>query len=190
MDLVLRALTLAAFSLALVVLATQWAVRRKLIRPFGWWPRFVRSWSGPALRRVERRLATSGHNPQDAGLWLLGIVAVGALLLIMLSRWILGAAGLARAMRGAGPGQWLQLLLSAATWVVMTAIVVRVIGLWMGAGRFRPWMRPVYLLTDWIIEPIRRRLPPTGAVDLSPLAAYALLFLVRLILLPLLTRPR
>jgi YggT family protein len=93
-------------------------------------------------------------------------------------------------MHGAGPGQWLQLLLSAATWVVMTAIVVRVIGLWMGAGRFRPWMRPVYLLTDWIIEPIRRRLPPTGAVDLSPLAAYALLFLVRLILLPLLTRPR
>lgn len=186
MDLVLRALSLTAFSLALVVLATQWAVRRKLIRPFGWWPRFVRGWSAPALRRLERRLVASGHNPQDAGLWLLGIVAVGALLLITLWRWILGAAGLATAMRGAGPGQWLQLLLGAATWAVMTAIVVRVVGLWMGAGRFRPWMRPVYLLTDWIIEPIRRRLPPMGELDLSPLAAYALLFLIRLVLLPLL----
>jgi uncharacterized protein YggT (Ycf19 family) len=44
-------------------------------------------------------------------------------------------------------------------------------------------MRPFYFLSDWIVEPIRRRLPPMGAIDLSPWVAYLVLFLLREILL-------
>jgi YggT family protein len=36
-------------------------------------------------------------------------------------------------------------------------------------------MRPVVLLTNWIIVPLRRVLPPLGPFDLSPLVAYFLL---------------
>ena len=35
------------------------------------------------------------------------------------------------------------------------------------------------VLTDWLIEPIRRILPPVGMIDFSPLVAWLLLSLVR-----------
>ena len=35
------------------------------------------------------------------------------------------------------------------------------------------------VLTDWIIEPIRRILPPFGMIDFSPLVAWLVLTLVR-----------
>jgi YggT family protein len=44
-------------------------------------------------------------------------------------------------------------------------------------------MRPVMLLTDWIIEPIRRVLPPFGMIDFSPLVAWLVLSIVRSFLL-------
>jgi YggT family protein len=183
-DVGLRIVAMVAFGAALGVLATQWAVRRKLLQPFGWWPRAVRRWSVRALRPIERRLAGAGQNPQDAPLWLVGVVAVAALLAITVFHWLVGAVQLLLAMRGAGPIEWFRLLIGAASTLLMAAIVARVIGLWLGAGRYHRWMRIAYRLTDWIIEPIRRRLPPTGMLDLSPLVAYLLLLVVRLILLP------
>ncbi|PYP39564.1 MAG: hypothetical protein DMD43_10620 [Gemmatimonadetes bacterium] len=170
-ELGLRTLALLAFGASLVVLATQFAVRRKLFRPAGWWPMLVRRRSGPILRPIERRLSAGGQNPQDAGLWLLGIVVVASLLALTVYRWLISTVELLLAMRTAGVEAWLRLLLGAATTLVMAAIVVRVIG-----------MRWAYRLTDWLIEPIRRRLPPTGILDLSPLVAYLLLFFLRLVL--------
>ena len=86
------------------------------------------------------------------------------------------------AMRGAGPGAWIRLVLSGAIWLVMAAIMVRVIGSWLGLGRHTKWMRPVFLLTDWIVHPIARLLPTMGMLDLSPFVAYLLLMLVRSLL--------
>ena len=57
------------------------------------------------------------------------------------------------------------------------ALIVRVIASWFGASPYRKWMRPVALLTDWILEPLRRVLPPFGPLDLSPLVAYFILWI-------------
>jgi len=40
-------------------------------------------------------------------------------------------------------------------------------------------MRPFYLLTDWLIDPIRRILPPFGIIDFSPMVAWLVLYVVR-----------
>ena len=37
----------------------------------------------------------------------------------------------------------------------------------------------VFALTDWLILPIARRLPPMGTLDLSPFVAYLVLLLLR-----------
>jgi len=44
-------------------------------------------------------------------------------------------------------------------------------------------LRPAYFLTDWLVEPIRRVLPPMGAFDWSPLAAWLVLVVLQRILL-------
>ena len=36
-------------------------------------------------------------------------------------------------------------------------------------------MRPAYTLTDWIVEPLRKIVPPFGLVDFTPLVAWVLL---------------
>lgn len=124
----------------------------------------------------------AGANPVDAPLWLLGAVAVAGLLATGLVRWVSGTGALLHAMQGAGPTAWIMFGLNAAISLLMLAILIRVIGSWLGAGRYNKLMRPVYFLTDWLVEPIARRLPPVGRIDLSPLVAYVLLLLLRSLL--------
>jgi uncharacterized protein YggT (Ycf19 family) len=40
-------------------------------------------------------------------------------------------------------------------------------------------MRPIVALTGWLIDPIRRMLPPFGMIDFSPMVAWLVLYLVR-----------
>ena len=67
----------------------------------------------------------------------------------------------------------------------MTASMVRVIASWFGFFRYSRWIRPAYVLTDWLVEPIRRLLPTTGAIDFSPLAALLVLWVLEKLLLSL-----
>jgi YggT family protein len=142
----------------------------------------VRRLSDPLLRPVEKRLLSAGGNPQDGPLWLTGAVVVAGLILITGVRWLLGSAHLLASMRGAGATAWVDLLISGATSLVMAAILARVIGSWLGQGRYSTWLKPAYFLTDWIVEPIRRRLPGFGPLDLSPFVAYLVLLLLRSVL--------
>lgn len=185
-DAVVRAAALLVFLAALIVLLTHWAVRRHALDAFGWWARRVRRWSDPLVRPIEHRLVRSGLNPQDAPLWLLGTVLVAGLLAILAERWLVGTVALLDALRGAGLKTWLRLGVLAASSVLTMAIILRVLGSWFGVGRHTRWMRPVYLLTDWIVEPIRRRLPAFGPLDLSPLLAYIAVLILRSLLLDLL----
>jgi YggT family protein len=47
-------------------------------------------------------------------------------------------------------------------------------------------MRPIVFLTDWLLEPLRRLIPPLGMFDISPLVAWLLLILARSLVLGLL----
>jgi len=179
---VARMVVLAALVSGTIVAATHWAVRSRRLNPFGAWARFVRKASDPLLLPLERRVARAGGNPQDATYWLLGIVVVGGLVVLGLAGWSAGAIARWAAMAGAGPRGWLLLLVRGAYTVLTIAIFARVIGSWLGVGPFNKWMRPAYVLTDWLVRPIQRVLPPFGMFDLSPLAAWLLLIVARSLL--------
>ena len=59
------------------------------------------------------------------------------------------------------------------------ALLVRVFSSWFGAGRYNSWIRWSYQLTDWLVEPLRRVIPPLGMIDVSPIAAYFVLWLLQ-----------
>jgi len=175
----IRALVVLALAYASIVALTHWAVRNRRIEPFGGWARFVRRLSDPVLQPVERRVIRAGGNPQNAPYWLLGIVIGLGLVLLSFALWLIELIVRITYMARSGPEMWVQTLVSFLFTVLMTAILVRVIGSWVGIGRYRKWMRPFYLLTDWLIEPIRRILPPFGMVDFSPMVAWLVLYVVR-----------
>jgi YggT family protein len=77
----------------------------------------------------------------------------------------------------------LALVVELAYKVFFYALIVRVIASWLGMFQYSRWMRPVYALTDWLVEPIRRVVPPIGMFDVSPLVALVVLWGLRYILL-------
>jgi YggT family protein len=179
LDLVARTLVVVALVYASAVALTHWAVRSRRITPFGAWPRFMRRASDPVLLPVERRIVRAGGSPQDAPLWLLGAVVAGGLLLLTLVQWLAGFVATLSYLTAAGPRAWARFLVSTLFSVLMIALFVRVIASWFGVSPYRPWMRLAHALTDWLILPIRRLLPPVGMLDFSPLVAWLVLTLAR-----------
>jgi len=177
--LTVRALVIVALLYASLVALSHWAVRSRRLNPFGAWPRFMRKVSDPVLEPLERRILRSGGNPQTAPLWLLGIVIGGGLLLLSLTSWLIGTVATLLMVPDGGPRVWIRMLVGAIFTLLMTAILIRVIGSWLGMGPYRKWMRPFYLLTDWLIDPIRKILPPFGMIDFSPMVAWLVLYVVR-----------
>jgi YggT family protein len=179
LDYATRALVILALSYASIVAVTYWAVRTRRINPFGAWPRFTRRISEPILLPLERRVIRAGGSPQDASFWLLGLVIVAGLLLLSLVHWLIGMTATMAALTYAGPRAWLRFVFGGVFTLLMAAIFIRVIASWLGLSPYSRWMRPVMLLTDWLIEPIRRILPPFGMLDFSPMVAWLVLWVVR-----------
>ena len=125
------------------------------------------------LRPVEGRVVRAGGNPQSAPLWLLGGIVVGGLLLIQLVQWVLGT--ILQLGYAAKAGALLPTLVSSLFSLITAALLVRVISSWFAVSPYSWWMRIVRGLTDWILEPLQRILPPMGPMDFSPLVAYFLL---------------
>jgi YggT family protein len=186
LDSITRIVVVAALAYAAVVALTHWAVRRRTIGPFGAWPRLVRRISDPVLLPLERRVIRMGGSPQDAPLWLLGIVIVGGLILVSLVRWLIGMTLNLQVLAHAGPQVWLRFAIGSVFSLLMAAILIRVIASWFGVSPYTRWMRPFTVATDWLIEPIRRLLPPMGMIDLSPMVAWLVLWIVRGVVLGML----
>jgi YggT family protein len=166
-----------------IVALTHWAVRSRKLSPFGAWPRTVRRLSDPVLRPVEQRVIRAGGSPQSAPYWLLAVVVLGGLVLISLVRWSIGFTYSLGSLASAPLRVQLLTLLSWIFTILRFALIVRVIASWFGVSSYSKWMRPIVVLTDWILEPLRRVLPPFGPLDLSPLVAYFILWIAERVII-------
>lgn len=174
-----RYAVLITFAAAVVAALGSWLLRTRRISPFSGLGRVLRRVSEPVVAPVESRLVRAGGNPVHAAWWLVIGVAIGGLLLLAALEWTLETAGaLFYAVRH-GPRAILSFLVQLAYKVLVVALVARVIGSWLGQFRYSRWLRPAYALTDWLVDPIRRMMPPVGGLDLSPLVAWLVLWLVK-----------
>jgi len=172
---VARYLVFALFAVAVLAAVGSWLVRTRRVSSFSPLGRGLRRGSDWLVKPVETRLLRSGGNPVHAGWWLVaGIVLIGALNWLVQVGWHLGGAA-----RGGGTRAVIAVVVDVAYNVLFWAILIRVIGSWLGVGPFNRWMRPAYWLTDWLLEPIRRALPAFGMFDLSPLVAIVILWVLR-----------
>jgi len=180
---VARYVVIGVFAVSLAAALASWLVRTQRVSPFGPLGRALRAASEPLLGPIERRLVRSGGNPVQAGWWLVvGVAAIGVVVLSLLN-WLAGTLYGAGAALAGGPRVALAFLIVAAYNVVFAALVVRVVASWFGRFRYTSWLRPAYVLTDWVVEPIRRLLPPGGALDWTPLAAWLALWVLKQVLL-------
>src|SRR5438445_637698 len=172
---ILRIVVFAAFCLAALVALAGWLVRTRRVSPFGGVGRTLRSVTDPVLRPVETRLVRLGGNPVHAGWWLVVLVAVAGVLLLSLIDWLVRTARWFYAAATGGPGALFAFLVGAAYNLLIIALVVRVVASWLGWFRYSRWIRPAYALTDWLVEPIRRLLPPATKPRTAPKEPNSLL---------------
>lgn len=171
----LRLLVLAVAAGTALLALGSWAVTTRRLNPFGRPARVVRRLSDPVVVPVERWLVARGRNPQSAPWWLLGLVIVGGIVVLTVAGWLIDTTARLIAASQSGPRSIARLLVYLAVQVVLFSLIARVIGSWFGAGRYHRLLRPAYRLTDWIVEPLRRFIPPMGMIDITPLAAWLLL---------------
>ena len=185
---ILRYAVFVLFALSALIAVGAWAVTTYRLHRFGRLAGLIRTISDPVLVPIEHWLLSRGGNPQNAPWWLLGIAIAGGILLITAAEVISDIVAGAIVSARSGPRGIIRFVVYGAAQLVSIALIVRVIGSWFGVGRYNRWMRPAYRLTDWLVEPIRRRLPTTfGPVDFSPLLAWLVLqFLVIPLLLAVL----
>jgi YggT family protein len=62
------------------------------------------------------------------------------------------------------------------------AILIRVVLSWISPGGYNPAVAIINTLTDPVLRPFRRIIPPLGGLDLSPLFAMILLTALRIII--------
>jgi YggT family protein len=111
------------------------------------------------------------------------MVVAGGLILVSIVHWLIGAADVMGTVGHLGPRGWARLAVGSLFSFLMLALFVRVIGSWLGLSEFKGVMRVVIILTEWMIDPIRRFFPPVGLVDFSPMVAWLLLWMLRGIVL-------
>lgn len=180
---VMRYLVLGVVIVAAVAALGSWLVRTRRISPFSALGRGLRSMTDPILVPVERRLVRMGGNPSHAGGWLIVLTAVLGIVLLSLVGWLVTTVLTIQAAAHGGPRATLALIIEIVYRVLIYALVVRVIAGWFGLFRYSRWIKPAYILTDWIVEPMRRVVPPLGAMDVSPIVAWLALMVLRYILL-------
>jgi YggT family protein len=179
----LRTIVLVAAVAALGVAALDWAVRTRRLNPFGGLARFARRTVSPLVAPIERRVTAFGGNPHNAPWWLLAAVVVLGLLAITLFDFIARQVLMAYGAVTGGPRGIVTLILRWSFAILQIALIIRVVSSWFRIGRHSRWVGWTYPLTEWMLAPLRRVLPPIGGmVDLSPLIAYFLLiFLERIV---------
>ena len=181
----LRFIVFAVFVFAALVALGNWALHAQVISSESSLGRLMSAVAGRVLQPIQDWQLRNGGNPQNAGWWLFGLAVAGGIILLTLADWVLGTMSALIAAAGRGPRSFIRMIVSLAGQLVLIALIVRVISSWFGAGRFNRWLRWAYALTDWVVEPLRKIIPPLGMIDLSPLVAW---FLIAFLVLPLILR--
>ncbi len=161
-----------------IVCAVDWAVRTRRISPFSRVARFFRARIDPLMEPVERVILRAGGTPTSAAWWtLVGLILFGILLITLLQ--FLGGI-LTQVMLGISEPRSVPLLLvSWAFSVLRLALLVRVISSWLPISPYSRWIRWSYVLTEWMIAPLRRIIPLIGMIDITPIVAWFLLNIVQ-----------
>ena len=169
-------------AVAVALVATlDWLVRTRRVQPFGVLARFCRRYIDPLLAPIESRVVRRGGLPSTAPWWALGVVVVGGLLLLALLEF-LGRLFLQVAWGASSPGRFGLMLVSWTFTVLRIALIVRVISSWFQISPWSKWIRWSFVLTEWMLAPLRRIVPTFGPVDITPMVAFILLMILQSVL--------
>lgn len=182
-ELVARRAVLWLAVLSAAVFGVDALVRSRRINPFNPVARFFRRTVDPLLAPVEQRVVRAGGNPVSAPWWALVVVVVGGILLLAALDYLRGVVSDLTLASYGGPTALLRVAVHWIFLVLQVALLVRVLSSWLGFGPYSRWIRWSYVLTEWLLRPLRRVIPPMGMFDISPIVAWFGLSLLEVVVI-------
>lgn len=163
---------------ASVLALIAWLERTRRVSAFGALGRFSRRVLDPALAPLDRIVARTGGRRTVTPWWgLFAVLVVGAVV-IGLVDFLRESLAFAYYASSQGPRSVLRLVVSWSFGLLQLAVMLRVVTSWVGGSH--SWVgRTAFTLTEWLLAPLRRVLPPIGMMDLSPIVAYFAIALLR-----------
>lgn len=138
---------------------------------------FIVKATAPVLRPLRRFIPGWGGLDVAAIVLMLVLQTVATWLIILLSG---RSAGVVTLLVVA-----LSQLVELAFNVFIFAILIQAVLSWVNPGTYNPVNNLLYSLTEPLLRPVRRRLPPVSGLDLSPLVAIIGLQVAKMLVLPL-----
>jgi YggT family protein len=172
---------LALGGLVALACVLDWAMRTRRISPFSRTARFVRARVDPLMAPIERVIVRAGGVPSSAPLWMIVGYAMFGILLVTLLQ-LLGGVIAEVAYGVQKPAAIPILLASWAFSLLRLSLLVRVISSWLPISPYSRWIRWSYVLTEWMVAPLRRLIPNLGPIDITPIVAWLLLSLLQSVL--------
>jgi len=163
------------------ICALDWAVRTRRISPFSKTARVIRGRVDPMVAPIERLVVRAGGLPTAAPWWALVAVVIGGIALISILN-LLGDILYQIVIIGQQPREAPVILLSWAFSILKLGLIVRVLSSWLPISPYSKWIRWSYVLTDWMIVPLRRLIPSIGMIDITPIVAWFGLALIQRLL--------
>jgi YggT family protein len=103
---------------------------------------------------------------------------IAGILLLSLLQFLRSEVGFLYESLAGGPAGIVRLLVTWAFAIAQVALIVRVLQSWIPVRPGAWWWRWSYAITEPILRPLRKIIPPFGMIDITPIAAWFLLTLL------------
>ncbi|MEO7970953.1 MAG: YggT family protein, partial [bacterium] len=150
------------------------------LNPFSWSSIAIRRLTDPAIGPVRRTLARMAVDPKYAPLVAILIaVLLGWFVLQLVSGIANTFAGILVSMNAHSLIATIGYLLYGLLGLYSLLIFVRIILSWGTVGYQNRMMRFLINVTEPLLGPLRRYVPPVGAFDISPIIAFVIIWLMQ-----------
>jgi YggT family protein len=148
------------------------------LNPFGWIHRTVRRLSDWIVAPVRGGLRGFGVDPKFAPLVaILIVILLGFFLLSLVSTIAITISGILLGLKTGAPIWILGYFLYGLLSIYSLMILVRIVFSWGGVSYVNRLMRFLVDITEPLLGPLRRIIPPLGMWDISPIVAFLIIWL-------------
>lgn len=159
------------------------------VNPFSRWVLAVRRWTDRMVEPMRRTLAQFGVSYKIAPLLcLLIVLLLGYIVLGFLGSLRTTVVNVLAATQAHNNSAALGFLLYGLLAFYSALLILRIIVSWGRVTFTSRWFRWLAKITDPILVPLQRRIPPIGMFDISPLVAFFIVWLLQQIVVMTLLR--
>jgi len=148
------------------------------LNPFAWISLTIRRLTDPFVLPVRRALMGFGVDPKYSPLVVILIVILLGYFVLQLASTIAGTlSGLLVSLQQGAMVSALGFILYGLISIYILLIFIRIIFSWGMISYSNRIMRFLVNTTEPLLGPLRRMIPPLGAMDISPIVAFLILWL-------------